>query len=112
EEAVWNYPKWWIDRIRQASPDQWQAVLMAGNVAPPMFLRVNTRRADVGMVLNTFAAAGVEARRVSDEAIRLVKPAPVDELPGFAQGWWSVQDLSAQRAGQLLSVADSMRVLD
>lgn len=112
EEAVWNYPQWWIDRIRQASPDQWQAVLMAGNVAPPMFLRVNTRRTQVRTVLEQFAAAGVEAQKVSDQAIRLVRPAPVDTLPGFSQGWWSVQDISAQRAGLLWPITDGMRVLD
>lgn len=33
-------------------------------------------------------------------------------LPGFEQGWWSVQDLSAQHAARLLPVADGMRVLD
>ena len=42
----------------------------------------------------------------------LTQPRPVHELPGFEQGWWSVQDLSAQLAGALLPVSDGMRVLD
>jgi len=36
----------------------------------------------------------------------------VHSLPGFAQGWWSVQDAAAQRAAPLLALRDGMRVLD
>ena len=37
---------------------------------------------------------------------------PVQAIPGFDLGWWSVQDWSAQQAGLLLPVKDGMRVLD
>src|SRR3546814_11905409 len=33
-------------------------------------------------------------------------------VPGFEEGWWSVQDLAAQQAGALLPLRDGMRVLD
>jgi 16S rRNA (cytosine967-C5)-methyltransferase len=36
----------------------------------------------------------------------------VESLPGFTSGWVSVQDLAAQRAAELLDLADGMRVLD
>jgi 16S rRNA (cytosine967-C5)-methyltransferase len=39
-------------------------------------------------------------------------PRPVEELPGFAQGWFAVQDAGAQLAAEWLGVADGMRVLD
>ncbi len=34
------------------------------------------------------------------------------QLPGFDEGWWSVQDAGAQLAAPLLGLADGMRVLD
>src|SRR5690606_4535181 len=46
------------------------------------------------------------------DAIVLAEARPVHALPGFEQGWWSVQDLSAQQAGRLLPITDGMRVLD
>jgi 16S rRNA (cytosine967-C5)-methyltransferase len=46
------------------------------------------------------------------DAVRLVKPVPVDKLPGFAEGDVSVQDAGAQLAADWLEVADGMRVLD
>jgi 16S rRNA (cytosine967-C5)-methyltransferase len=58
------------------------------------------------------AAAGVEARQVDDHAIIVTTPRPVLALPGFEEGCWSVQDLSAQKAAMLLPLESGMRVLD
>src|SRR5688572_16627585 len=42
--GAFDHPLWWIERIKQDWPGQWQAVLEAGNRHPPMTLRVNARR--------------------------------------------------------------------
>jgi len=34
QEALWNYPAWWIAAARSAYPDNWQALLAAGNAMP------------------------------------------------------------------------------
>jgi 16S rRNA (cytosine967-C5)-methyltransferase len=44
--------------------------------------------------------------------VTLATPCAVGTLPGFAQGWFSVQDAGAQLAAPLLDVTDGMRVLD
>jgi 16S rRNA (cytosine967-C5)-methyltransferase len=112
EPARWNYPQWWIDSLREAYPQDWQAILEAGNRAPPMTLRVNQRRTSVAAYLELLAGAGLSARTIGASAIRLDKPVPVQALPGFAEGLVSVQDAAAQLAGPLLDVQDGMRVLD
>jgi 16S rRNA (cytosine967-C5)-methyltransferase len=38
------YPAWWIERVRAGMPEQWEALLAAGNQRPPMALRVNRMR--------------------------------------------------------------------
>ncbi|AEC21102.1 hypothetical protein PT7_2562 [Pusillimonas sp. T7-7] len=111
-EAVFNHPAWWIDQLRRSYPDQWQALLHSANVPGPMTLRVNQRRSSVPQILASLAEAGIPAVHVRDEAIALLTPRPVHEVPGFEQGWWSVQDLAAQQAGLLLPVQPGMRVLD
>jgi 16S rRNA (cytosine967-C5)-methyltransferase len=47
-----------------------------------------------------------------DACVRLPRALPVDALPGFAEGWFSVQDAGAQLAAPLLDVHDGQRVLD
>lgn len=110
--AEHNHPRWWVERLQQAYPVLWRDLLAAANRPGPMALRVNARRAHVEQVLDAFRAAGIEAGSPQAHAIVLAEPRPVQALPGFEQGWWSVQDLSAQQAGRLLPVADGMRVLD
>jgi 16S rRNA (cytosine967-C5)-methyltransferase len=106
--ARFNHPRWWLDRLRADWPDRWQAIADADNVHAPMTLRVNARRARPEELLATLAARGIAAAPVGPAAISLARPLPVTELPGFAEGLISVQDLNAQRAAPLL-VAGPLR---
>ncbi len=112
EAARWQHPRWWIARLRRAHPDDWQAILQAGNERPPMTLRANRRRIAETDFLARLAQADIGARLVEGGAILLERPLPVERLPGFAEGLVSVQDAGAQRAAPLLDVHDGMRVLD
>ena len=111
-EARYQHPRWWIDVLRQAYPEQWEKILAAGNSHPPMCLRVNRRRASVVEYEAKLAARGIAGRHVGDEALLLDRPVPVERLPGFAAGEVSVQDAGAQRAARCLELAAGQRVLD
>ena len=110
--ACWQHPHWWIARLRRDWPQDWQAILEAGNGRPPMTLRVNRRRVTEADFLARLESDGVAARRLAGGGILLERPLPVERLPGFAEGLVSVQDAGAQRAAALLDVHDGMRVLD
>ena len=110
--ALWNYPDWWIDAVRSAYPDSWQIILKAGNVPPPLTLRVNQRKTTIPAYLALLAEEGIDASQTGPCAVRLAKPVPVGQIPGFDQGMASVQDAAAQLAAPLLDLRDGMRVLD
>jgi len=107
-----QHPGWWIERARAAYPAAWQQVLAAGNMHPPMCLRVNARRITTDAYALRLAAEGIQAHRIGALALLLEKPVPVDRLPGFAVGEVSVQDSGAQRAAGLLDLRAGQRVLD
>jgi 16S rRNA (cytosine967-C5)-methyltransferase len=107
-----SYPQWWIEELERAYPARFQAILDAGNLHPPLTLRVNRRRVSVAAYLQVLSAAGLPAKQIGPVALRLQQPVPVESLPGFTEGLVSVQDLAAQRAAELLDVSDGMRVLD
>jgi 16S rRNA (cytosine967-C5)-methyltransferase len=113
--GAWNHPWWWVARLQQDWPAQWQDILAAAQARPPMCLRVNARRATGAAYLAQLEAAGLPGRLVGPQAIVLDAPAPVERLPGFADGLVSVQDAAAQRAAPLLVEAGlpaAARVLD
>ena len=110
--ARWSYPQWWIDRVQREYPEDWQAVLAAGNARAPLVLRVNRRVTAREALLAAFDAAGLAGTPAGEYGV-IVEPAgAIRAMPGFAEGAFSVQDLGAQLAAPLLQVLPGQRVLD
>lgn len=112
EVALYSHPQWWIDKLREQYPLDWQDILAANNRHPPMTLRVNRRKTSPAAYAEQLHSLGMEAELVGEAALLLHRPVNVGRLPGFADGLVSVQDAGAQWAAPLLDAADGMRVLD
>lgn len=110
--AWYSYQRWWIDRVRRECGERADAILLAGNLHPPMTLRVNRRRIEMDDYLSRLAAAGLQAQQIGASAITLAQPSPVAQIPGFADGLVSVQDAGAQLAAPMLGLRAGQRVLD
>lgn len=101
--AQYNHPAWWLARLRKDYPQDWQAIIAANNAQAPMALRINRLRTDRTAYMQLLDEAGIAAvAGVGDAGIVLTKAVPVDHLPGFSDGWVSVQDSAAQMAAPLL----------
>ena len=110
--AEHRHPPWWIRRLKSQYPQHWRAILAAGNMHPPMALRINPLRATLSETLESFAEAGLAVRELPNGALLLDRPVPVSRVPGFAEGCVSVQDAGAQYAADYLDLDDGLRVLD
>lgn len=102
EEAIWNHPTWWVAKVRAQYPQHWQSILTANNRQAPLTLRVNVRKISPKAYLEQLSEVGVAARIVGGSGIELVHAQSVESLPGFPEGWFSVQDSAAQLAAPLL----------
>jgi len=114
EESRFNHPAWFIDQLREDWPDDWQHILEANNDRAPMWLRVNQKRTTTGDYIDRLGEADAGHGVLSGfiHAIRLAKPKPVAELPGFTDGDVSVQDAAAQIAAPWLLMHGGLRILD
>ena len=122
DEARHDHPGWLLAALRADWPDDWADIVAANNDRAPMWLRVNRKKASVDDYLGLLGVAhpDVGAGKLPGvaDAIRLDRPLPVEALPGFADGWVSVQDAAAQLAAPwLLDGGDAdgsygVRVLD
>ncbi len=108
------HPQWLIKKLQSAWPDQWQDILAANNRVAPMFLRVNIQQTTVGALQQLLQKNHMETSFIPDlhQALRLIKPQPVHEIPGFEEGLFSVQDLASQYVVPLLNLSADQHVLD
>ncbi|MBH3409980.1 16S rRNA (cytosine(967)-C(5))-methyltransferase RsmB [Pseudomonas putida] len=108
------HPRWLQKSLKAFWPEQWEAICAANNAHPPMILRVNRRHHSRDAYLALLAEAGVAATacQYSRDGIVLAEACDVRGLPGFTEGWVSVQDEAAQLSADLLELAPGQRVLD
>ena len=81
-----------------------------------MALRINQQKSTQVLYLSSLNAINLEAIAAEGNGLILQQPVPVQSLPGFAEGWVSVQDPAAQLAAPLLlhglDLTQPLRVLD
>ncbi|MFO1428527.1 MAG: 16S rRNA (cytosine(967)-C(5))-methyltransferase RsmB [Candidatus Competibacteraceae bacterium] len=108
------HPAWLLHSLQEDWPEDWPAIVAANNRHPPYSLRVNLARLSRQDYLQCLAAEGIDAAPIpfSRAGLTLAKACEAAALPGFAQGWVSVQDGAAQLAAELLAPAPGLRVLD
>ena len=113
-DASTAHPLWLLQRYQQDWPEQWQAICEANNQAPPMMLRVNQQQQSRDDYLQQLAQANINATALpqTDSGIVLQHPCDVYQLPGFEQGWVSVQDGAAQLVANLLDIQPQQHILD
>lgn len=80
---------------------------------PSTYLRVNTLRTTVDDVKAAFEADGLEVEPTDHPSVlQLSSASRVTKLPGFAEGWWMIQDIAATMATEMLRPQPGERILD
>jgi 16S rRNA (cytosine967-C5)-methyltransferase len=110
----YSHPSWFIKKLQSAYPDQWESILTANLERPPMWIRLNQQHHTIEQYLQLLEQADIEVELVDKKssAIKLTTALDVNKLPGFADGWVSVQDGAAQQAATLLNSQAGDNVLD
>ncbi len=115
DEGRYSHPQWLIDRLCTDWGEQVQQILTFALARPPMWLRVNAAHGDTSAyadLLQSTLGIDVVTLEGFPAAVCPAQPIPVIDLPGFADGWVSIQDAAAQLAAELLDAVPGMRVLD
>ena len=108
------HPRWLVEKLRKDWREQASEILDANNQRPPFWIRVNRLRATAANYRETLQEKqiGVTASLFDGTALLLDKAMDVGDLPGFEQGWASVQDAAAQLAAHLVDPQAGERILD
>ncbi|MEH2271947.1 MAG: 16S rRNA (cytosine(967)-C(5))-methyltransferase [Nostoc sp.] len=111
-----SFPDWivqvWLEQLGLADTEklcEWM------NQSPTIDLRINPLRTSIEKVETALQSAGVLVKRIPHlpQALRLIGSAgSIQKLPGFKEGWWTVQDSSAQLVSHLLDPQPDEVVID
>ncbi|MGF1477909.1 MAG: 16S rRNA (cytosine(967)-C(5))-methyltransferase [Cyanophyceae cyanobacterium] len=111
-----SFPDWLIETWgKQIGLHETEQLCHWFNHPPPIDLRVNILQTSVDKVEATLIAAGVAVERVPHlpQSLRLTGGTrSIEQLPGFAAGWWTVQDSSAQLVTHLLAPQPGEVIID
>jgi 16S rRNA (cytosine967-C5)-methyltransferase len=117
--TCFSLPPWLVGEWLEAfGPDGTRQICLACNRRPSLYVRVNPLRTTPQELLQRFEQAGVHAKPASGDAtqvpamIRIASPHAVTQLPGFAEGLFTVQDLSASQAVRILDPQPGWSILD
>jgi 16S rRNA (cytosine967-C5)-methyltransferase len=119
DEAIYNYPFWWLKELEKTYPLDWKELARAGDAQAPFCLRVNRRFGSVDSYIDVLKTSIPDLKCEPVKSLGglvqalIIEPAmTVRNLPGFSQGHVSVQDAGAQMAAHLLELKDGQTVLD
>ncbi|HIF9339062.1 TPA: 16S rRNA (cytosine(967)-C(5))-methyltransferase RsmB [Photobacterium damselae] len=114
DAGKYGHPSWLLKLLKQAYPNDVDAICAANNTKAPMWLRVNRQHHNRDEYRKLLDAEGIatELHPQAGDALRLLSPCDVYKLPGFEQGWVSVQDAAAQLAIEYLQPQSGELILD
>ena len=112
EEGQFNYPIWWIQKVKKQYKSDWENILNIGNGHPPMTIRVNKRKIITKEYKKLLKENKIPFIALANEGLILKDAKNIKDIPGFDDGLFSIQDFGAQLASTLLDLKNNYLVLD
>ncbi len=112
--GAFSLPKWLvINWLAEFGAELTRQICFASNRRPSIYVRPNTLKTTVKELAEKFHQAGMSFEILADEAVlKIGSPRAVGELPGFAEGLFTVQDITASQAVRLLGPPPNWTILD
>ena len=116
---VFSLPKWLVtDWLGGFSEEQVRQICFASNRRPSIYIRPNTLKTTAEEIAENFRGADIDFDIIpidtprASAMIKLKSPRAVTELPGFKEGLFTVQDITASLPVLLLNPRPGWEILD
>ncbi|MCY7383201.1 MAG: 16S rRNA (cytosine(967)-C(5))-methyltransferase [Microcoleus sp. CAN_BIN18] len=111
-----SFPDWlvelWIEQIGETETEQ---LCEWFNQSPTIDLRINPLKTSIAQIETAFQAQNISTSRIPHlpQALRLNgSTGAIQNLPGYSEGWWTIQDSSAQLVTHLLDPQPGEIIID
>jgi 16S rRNA (cytosine967-C5)-methyltransferase len=112
---AFSLPAWlveeWVNSFGVKDATQ---ACFGSNRRPSVYIRPNTLKVQGAELFKRFQADEIECEMVTDKGIAIQTKGgrSVEKLPGYAEGFFSVQDITASEAVRMMAPQAGWRVLD
>jgi 16S rRNA (cytosine967-C5)-methyltransferase len=112
--TVFSLPQWlvtgWLAEFGEESTRQ---ICLASNRRPSVYIRPNSLRTTTEALAKKLDAEDVGFEIVDDAGmIRIKSPHDITRLPGFSEGLFTVQDITASKPVKMLNPKQGWKILD
>jgi len=112
--TVFSLPVWLVsDWLSNFGAELTRLICLASNRKPGIYIRPNSLKTSAQELAEKFRLADIEIEITpQDSMIRIKRPRTITQLPGFAEGLFAVQDITASRVIKILSLRPNWKILD
>lgn len=112
--VAFSCPQWIVSvLVRDYGVDFTKDFLSASLLPPPVFIRVNTLKTTAEKLQTALREENAEVRKTDfDNTLIVEANGSVENLNAYKEGLFFVQDMSCQRAVEMLQIENNSRVLD
>ncbi len=108
----YSHPIWLIERwLKSFSPENVINLCKANNARPPLTCRVNTLKCTPEKLSLLFDEINIDYK-CFNQTIQIYSSISPESLPGFNEGYFTIQDIAAQAVAPILNAQRGLRVLD
>ncbi len=111
-----SFPDWivemWLDKLGETETEQ---LCQWFNQSPTIDLRINPLKSAIAQIETAFKSQNISVSRIPHlpQALRLNgSSGAIQNLPGYSEGWWTIQDSSAQLVTHLLDPKPGETIID
>ncbi len=111
---AFSLPRWLVERwLAEYGVEQTRQICFASNRRPSIYLRPNTLKTTVEELFEKLRCEGIHCEIVAEmNMIKLESPGAISNLPGFSEGLFTVQDISAAMAVRTMQPQPGSSILD
>ena len=112
--TVFSLPGWLVsDWLSNFGAELARLICLASNRKPGIYIRPNSLKTSAQELAEKFRLADIEIDITpQDSMIRIKSPRTITQLPGFAEGLFAVQDITASRVIKMLNPRPGWTILD
>ncbi len=111
-----SFPDWivemWLEQLGETETEQ---LCQWFNQSPTIDLRINPLKSTIDQIETAFKSQNISVSRLPNlpQALRINgSSGAIQNLPGYSEGWWTIQDSSAQLVTHLLDPQPGETIID